>query len=264
MEGEASAQVRVERREGIAVWTLDRPRRRNALSVALMDRLAELVRHAYADAALRAVVITGAGDRAFCAGADLQERRGMDDAAVLELLARYAAVFGGIDRLPVPVIAALNGAAIGGGLELALACDLRVADPEVRLALPETSLGIIPGAGGTQRLPRLVGLARAKQMVLLGQSVDAAEALAMGLVNAVAPRPGGALEHACAWAAQFNDGAPVALAAALTALDGSVDVSLEEGLRLERACYERTLGTADRREALEAFAQKRKPRFRGC
>jgi enoyl-CoA hydratase/carnithine racemase len=165
-----------------------------------------------------------------------------------------------LDRFPRPVIAAINGAALGGGLELALACDLRVMAAAASLALPETTLGVIPGAGGTQRLPRLIGEARAKELILLGRRVFAAEALALGMVHRTADD---ALAAARELARELAQGAPIAQRAALRAIDGGRDLALAQALAFERECYEATLASEDRREALLAFAEKRKPRFEG-
>ena len=175
----------------------------------------------------------------------------------------YRSELGPLDRSPKPVIAALNGAAFGGGLELALVCDLRVAAAHVKLGLPETTLGIIPGAGGTQRLGRIVGEARAKEMILLGRRLDAAEALAWGLVNRVTPAGVNLVDDTLAFIEPIANGAPIAQAAALEAIDRSFDVTLEHGLELEKVSYDKVLVSADRREALTAFAEKRKPTFAG-
>ncbi|MBX3270065.1 MAG: enoyl-CoA hydratase/isomerase family protein [Sandaracinaceae bacterium] len=263
IEAAGGLGVRTERRGAIAIWTIDRPERLNALSRAAVRELGRLAREAAGDRTLRAVVLTGAGDKAFCAGADLKERRSMDEEDVRDFLPLYRASFGAIDRLGVPVIAALDGVAFGGGLELALACDLRVAASHVTLGLTETSLGIIPGAGGTQRLTRIVGEARAKELVLFARRVDAAEALALGIVNRVAPEGTRALDFALAWAEPLTRAAPIAIAAALEAIDGAGDRALDDGLSLEARCYERTLASEDRLEALAAFAEKRAPSFKG-
>ncbi|MFO0677768.1 MAG: enoyl-CoA hydratase-related protein [Polyangiaceae bacterium] len=170
---------------------------------------------------------------------------------------------GPLDRSPKPVVAALNGVAFGGGLELALVCDLRVAAPHVKVALPETTLGIIPGAGGTQRLPRIVGEARAKEMILLGRSLTAEEALAWGLVNRVSPAGVSVVDDAVAWIEPVANGAPIAQAAALEAIDRAFATTLETGLELEKVSYDKVLVSEDRQEALRAFAEKRKPTFRG-
>jgi enoyl-CoA hydratase/carnithine racemase len=255
--------VRLEQRGAVAIWTIDRPARMNALSRATVLALGALAREAEANRAVRAIVVTGAGDKSFCAGADLKERSGMSENDVRAQLDLYRSELGRLDRSPKPVIAALNGVALGGGLELALCCDLRVAAAHVELGLPETSLGIIPGAGGTQRLPRLLGEARAKEMILLGRRLHAEEALAWGLVHRVAPAGTSVVEDTLAWIRPIAEGAPIAQAAALEAVDRAFDTTLELGLELEKVAYEKTLVSEDRREALAAFAEKRPPRFQG-
>ncbi|HTB75918.1 MAG TPA: enoyl-CoA hydratase-related protein [Polyangiaceae bacterium] len=255
--------IRVEQRGAVAVWTLDRPDRMNALSRAMLEAIGKLSREAATNASVRAVVVTGAGDKAFCAGADLKERRTMSDEDVRALLDLYRSELGPLDRLPKPVVAALNGVAFGGGLELALACDLRVAAAGAVLGLPETSIAIIPGAGGTQRLPRIVGEGRAKEMILLARRLPAEEALAWGLVNRVTPAGVDVVDDAIEWIRPIAEGAPLAQAAALEAIDRGRDASLETGLLLEKLSYEKTLASEDRREALAAFAAKRPARFHG-
>jgi methylglutaconyl-CoA hydratase len=255
--------IRVAQRGWVAVWTLDRPERMNALSRAALLALGGLAREAQDNDSIRAVVITGTGEKAFCAGADLKERPTMSDDDVRALLDAYRSELGCIDQSCKPVVAAINGVALGGGLELALCCDLRVAAAHARLGLPETSLAVIPGAGGTQRLPRLVGEARAKEMILLGRPISADEALGWGLVNRVAPQGSNVLDDAIAWIEPIAQGAPIAQAAALESVDRALDVPLAVGLRLEKMSYEKTLLSVDRREALAALADKRKPEFRG-
>ena len=259
----SQAPVSLSQRGGAAIITIDRPDRMNALSRDTLLLLGAHARAAIADANVRAIVLTGAGDKAFSAGADLKERHGMDEDAVREQLARYGSEIGVLDRSPKPVIAAINGVALGGGLELALACDLRVAAPTALLGLPETTLGIIPGAGGTQRLPRVVGEARAKELILLGRRIGAAEALAWGLVNRVSPASVPVLEDTLAFIEPITSGAPIAQSAALDAIDASFDATLAEGLELEHVFYDRCLRSEDRRLALEAFAQKKKPEYLG-
>jgi enoyl-CoA hydratase/carnithine racemase len=175
----------------------------------------------------------------------------------------YRSELGWLDISPLPVIAAINGVALGGGLELALLCDLRVAAEHALLGLPETTIGIIPGAGGTQRLPRVIGEARAKELILLGRRLDAREALAIGLVNRVTPAGQSVLDDTLAWIRPISEGAPIALAAALGAIDASFEVPLARGLELERVFYDECLRSEDRVEALRAFAEKRKPAFKG-
>jgi enoyl-CoA hydratase/carnithine racemase len=259
----SDAPVRVEQRGAVAVWFIDRESRMNSLSRDLLLALGQLAREAAANDSVRAIVLTGVGDKAFCAGADLKERQGMTDNDVRVQVDLYRTELGPLDRSPKPVVAAINGVALGGGLELAMICDLRVAASHAQLGLPETSLGIIPGAGGTQRLPRLVGEARAKEMILLARRLTAVEALAWGLVNRVTPAGTNVVDDAVAWLEPVANGAPIAQAAALTAIDRSFDTTLELGLELEKVSYDKTIVSQDRREALAAFAEKRKPRFTG-
>jgi len=256
--------VRLERLQdgAVALVTLDRPDRMNALSRAVVLRLGEVGRELNLDASVRAVVLTGAGDRAFCAGADLKERAGMSDTEVRETLRLYRSELAWLAKFRAPVVAAINGAALGGGLELALACDLRVAVESAVLGLPETSLAIIPAAGGTQRLPRLIGEARAKEMILLGRRVSAVEALSIGLVHRVCPASEALLDHTLAYIAPIVAGAPIAQRAALRALRAA-ELPLEDGLQIELAAYEECLASEDRKEALRAFGEKRKPKFDG-
>jgi methylglutaconyl-CoA hydratase len=256
-------RVTLVRRGRAAIVTLDRPDRRNALDRPTLAELGKLGRQLSGEAELSAVVLTGAGEQAFCAGADLKERAGMDENEVRAMLGQYRTELAWLSSSPFPVVAALNGAALGGGLELALACDLRVAAPHALLGLPETSLGIIPAAGGSQRLPRLVGLAKAMELVLLGTRLTAAEALALGLVNRVAVEGTNVVDDTLAWLAPVLEGSPVAMRAALEALRAAAVLPLPEGLEAERRAYEACLVSEDRKEALAAFAEKRKPIFRG-
>jgi methylglutaconyl-CoA hydratase len=259
-----SAGVRAELRGAVAVWTLARPARQNSLAGETLERLCALAAAARGEPRVRCVVIAGEGDKVFCAGADLKERRGMSIEQVRAQLDLFRRCFDAIDRLDRPVIAAIDGAALGGGLELALACDLRVCAAHVTLGLTETRLAIIPGAGGTQRLPRTIGVARAKQMILLAERLGAEEAMRCGLVHRIAAPGQRALDAALDWAEQLSHGAPLALAAALEAIDGAPDRDLPAGLDFERACYERTLLSQDRLEGLDAFLAKRPPKFRGA
>lgn len=255
--------VRVDQRGNVVIWTLDRRDRMNALSRDALFALGKLAREAAANPSIRAIVLTGAGDKAFCAGADLKERRTMSEQDVRVQIELYRSELGAIDLSPKPVIAAINGVALGGGLELALACDLRIAASHAELGFPETSLGIIPGAGGTQRLPRIIGEARAKEMILLSCRLTADEALAWGLVNRVIGPDRSVVADALEWIRPIAEGAPIAQAAALGAIAASYGTPLQFGLEIEKANYFETLSSEDRREALEAFAAKRKPQFRG-
>jgi enoyl-CoA hydratase/carnithine racemase len=260
MAGDA---LTLERRDNVAILTLSRPAQRNALSRALVAALGRAGEQISKDASLRAVIITGAGDRAFCAGADLKERAQMSTHEVLQQLRSYRTELAWIDPCPVPVIAAINGAALGGGLELALLCDLRVAASHAELGFPETSLGIIPGAEGTQRLPRLIGEARAKELILLGRRVNAGDAAALGLIHRVTPAGADLLEDVWRWIQPIREGAPLAQRAALGAIDAARDLPVAAGSVREVELYEKLLSSEDRSEGLRAFAEKRKPTFQG-
>lgn len=255
--------VRVERRGPVGILTIDRPARLNALSRATLHGLGRLGAELVGDSDIHAIIVTGAGERAFCAGADLKERRSMDNEDIRSQVGLYRSELGVLDNSPKPVIAAINGAAFGGGLELAMVCDLRVAVASAKLGLPETTLAIIPGAGGTQRLGRLIGEGRATEMICLGRRLTAEEALSWGLINRVVPEDADLLEDTIAWIAPIANGAPIAQAAALRAIKASYDVPLHQGLELERVFYDETLRSSDRLEALAAFAEKRKPVYKG-
>jgi enoyl-CoA hydratase/carnithine racemase len=254
--GASGAPVEVER------WTILGEARRNSLTMAMLRELGAHCARAATDRALRVVVLTGQGDKAFCAGADLKERARMGDGDVAAFHRALRAALAALEALPQPVVAALNGAALGGGLELALACDLRVAAEGVEVGLPEVGLGIIPGGGGTARLPRLVGLGRAKELVLTGRRVGMAEAVAMGLVTQAVPAAG-LQAAALALAGRLARNAPISLRQAKRALDEGFDLPLEQALDLENRLYQPCLPTKDRQEALRAFAEKRPPVFTG-
>jgi methylglutaconyl-CoA hydratase len=252
----------VERDGSVERWTILGEARRNSLTLAMLGELGEHLRRAAKDRALRAVVLTGAGDRAFCAGADLKERAAMGDAEVAGFHRAFRAVLAGLEALPQPVVAALNGVALGGGLELALACDLRLAGEGIEVGLPEVALGIIPGGGGTQRLPRLIGVARAKDLILTGRRVGAPEALFLGIVGGVFPGPRLG-EEALALARRLVRNAPISLRQAKRAVEQGLHLPLEQALDLENRLYQDCLPTRDRQEALRAFAEKRAPVFTG-
>jgi enoyl-CoA hydratase/carnithine racemase len=208
------------------------------------------------------LIITGAGDRAFCAGADLKERLAMSEGEVRRFLSAIRRLFIKIEELPLPVLAAINGVSLGGGTELALACDLRVAVAHATMGLTETRLAIIPGAGGTQRLPRLVGTALAKELIFTGRKLTAQEGLSMGLVNRIFASEelmDGCLELA----GEISKGGPIALAQAKFAINKGQDVELQTGLTIEASAYEICIPTEDRIEGLKAFQEKRKPIYKG-
>jgi enoyl-CoA hydratase/carnithine racemase len=258
----SKALVLVER-QGSMVWlTLNRPEAANALSRGLVADLRAQLAALAGRPELTAVVIAGAEGKAFCAGADLKERLAMTLDETRTYLDELGALMQAIEDFPRPVVAAMSGAALGGGLEIALACDLRLADEGASVALSEVRLGIIPGAGGTQRLSRLCGIAIAKELILTGRRIDAATALALGLVSRVVAKTDlrAAVESLCS---ELAAAGPLALAAAKRAVDHGFGKPLNEALALERACYESVLVSQDRNEGLRAFAEKRPPRYQG-
>jgi enoyl-CoA hydratase len=247
---------------GVATVTVNRPDKMNALNAATIGELAACFYALEGDAAVRAVVLTGSGEKAFVAGADIGELGGLT-AVQAEMLARRGqGLMDLIENLGKPVIAAVNGFALGGGCELALACTFRYAADTARLGLPETGLGLIPGYGGTQRLARLVGRGRAAEMVLRGHMVGADEALAMGLVNRVVPAAD-LLETVSGVAAELCARSPLTLRLALQAVRGGLDGPQAAGCRLEAALFGAAASSADAREGCTAFLEKRKPEFKG-
>ncbi len=251
--------VVLERNGACAVMTLDRQDALNALSFAVIEEIAtHLGAMARSDA--RALVITGAGTKAFCAGADIKELRGRDLMAQKRATRRGQDVFSMIELLPMPSVAVINGYAFGGGLELALACTFRLATPNAKLGLPEIKLGLIPGYGGTQLLPRIVGEARALEMILTGRTVDAAEAERIGLVLRIVE--GDPVAAGVAFAASFVGFGLPALGFAREAVQRALTVPLQEGLKIEADLSTLAFQTADAEEGMAAFAEKRKPNFR--
>jgi enoyl-CoA hydratase/carnithine racemase len=254
--------VTLEREGDLVTLRIERPEVLNCLSFPTLRRFRTLLADLAQDLSVRCVLITGAGDKAFCAGADLKERKTMPVELVPEFVRNIRALMDDVEALPQPTIAVVNGFAFGGGTELMLACDLRVAAEEAKFGLTEVTLAIIPGAGGTQRLPRLVGKSRAKDLILTGRRLDAREALEIGLVNRV--HPAAELHRAArALAEQIAGNGPVAVRAAKRAVDQGTEAPLEQGLEIEASCYAEVLPTQDRLEALAAFAEKRKPRYEG-
>ena len=259
----APTSLLIERRtDGIIIITINRPERRNALDRITLAIGRKLIRDILYDRAARVLIVTGAGDSAFCAGADLKEREGMTMDEVRQYIRYIRDTFTEIENLPIPVIAAINGFALGGGLELALACDMRICAPGAKMALNETSLGIIPGGGGTVRLPRLVGKGIAKEMILSARWVEAEEAMRIGLVNAVAPE-GRLMESAISMAERIVGNGPIAVTQAKYVINRGLELDLEQALQTESDSYEVCIPTKDRLEALAAFKEKRKPQFKG-
>jgi len=256
--------VKLEERDGgVVLMTIDRPPV-NALGRALVEDIntaCGTLEQRQGEAMARAVVLAAAG-RCFCAGADLKERQGMSAEDVARWVPYLSGTFTRIAALPMPVIGVIAGVAAGGGLELALACDMLVAEEQASLGLRETALAIIPGAGGTQRLPRLIGPARAKRWIFTAAMHTAREALADGVVDRVVPA-GEGIDTALALAGRIAANGPVAVRLAKSAIERGADLPMAEALETERRCYEGVLPTEDRLEALKAFREKRDPRFKG-
>ncbi|MER7412880.1 MULTISPECIES: enoyl-CoA hydratase/isomerase family protein [Streptomyces] len=258
--GGSGGVVRV-RKDGdthVAELVLDRPRAMNAVSTAFADALVEACAALAADEDVRATVLTSTHERAFCVGADLKERNSLSDAALAEQRPRTRAAYAGVLELPMPAIAAVHGYALGGGLELALSCDLIVADPTAVLGLPEVSVGVVPGGGGTQLLPRRVGAARAAELIFSARRVEAAEARDIGLVDQLTAE-GEARTEALALAARIAANSPVGLRAAKRALRTGWGTDLRSGMEIEEAAWRTVAFSADRAEGVAAFNEKRKP-----
>ena len=252
----------VEIAENIATVTLNRERVHNALNTAMLRELDEAFATLGADVAVRVILLRGSGGKAFAAGADINELAAVDTASAAAFAARGQAIFRRIEQLSKPVIAVLNGHTLGGGCELAMACTLRIAAETARIGQPEIRLGILPGYGGSQRLPRLVGRGAAMKMMLTGQPIDAHEALRIGLVDEVLPAEHldlRAMELARTIAAQ----PPLAVSAILEAVDHGADLPLDEAITLENLLFSRLCQTEDMREGARAFLEKRAPHFTG-
>jgi len=256
--------ITVERRDNhILLVTLNRPDAANALNTQMGLDLVELFEHfSVSLEKLRAIVLTGAGTKAFCAGGDLEQRNGMTDEAWQTQHLVFERMLRAIIACPLPVIAAVNGAAYGGGCEIAAATDFIYASDNARFALTEVTLGIMPGAGGTQNLPRAIGERRAKEMILSGLPFSAAEAEAWGLVNKVLPQAQ-LLDAAFAIAGRIAGNGPIAVRQAKQAIHRGLQMSLADGLAFEIEVYNRLVPTDDRREGVLAFNEKRKPKFEG-
>jgi enoyl-CoA hydratase len=248
--------------DGIAQLTVNRPDKLNALNSATVLELEDAFGRARRESEIRALIVTGAGEKAFVAGADINELAVLSPVEAQAYAARGQRVLRDLETMPKPSVAALNGFALGGGLELAMACTVRFASPNAKLGQPEIKLGILPGYGGTQRLPRLVGRGRALEMLLAGDPIDAAEAHRIGLVNAVVAQVD-LLTHARQWLTKVLANAPVAAALIMDAVDLGLNTGLDEGLRHEAVAFALTTATEDRREGTRAFLEKRKPAFAG-
>jgi enoyl-CoA hydratase/carnithine racemase len=244
------------------ILTLNRPEVMNSFNFALLRELRERVERLQWDPVVRVVIITGAGDKAFCSGADLKERASLREDEVRQFIYTIRNLFTFIESMSKPVIAAVNGIALGGGTELALACDIRIASEKATMGLTETRLAIIPGAGGTQRLPRIIGRGKAKELIFTGRRVNAREALEIGLVNKVA-QPEALMETCLEMASMICETGPVAITQAKYAINYGCEVDLNSGLAIESNAYWVTIPTEDRTEGLTAFREKRKPVYKG-
>ncbi|WP_191566081.1 enoyl-CoA hydratase-related protein [Metabacillus idriensis] len=246
--------------KNLAVVTINRPEVFNCFNYETLLELEAAVEDIRTNREVRAVIFTGAGEKAFCAGADLKERKTLTDEQVKRNLYKIGEVFTKIDTLPQPTIAAINGYAFGGGMELALSCDFRLIAEGTSVGLTETGLGIIPGAGGTQRLPRIIGEAKALELILTARKVTSQQALEYGLVSNVVHD---VMEAAAGLAEEMLQNGPIALQQAKFAIKQGMNADLQTGLHIERKAYEVTIPTEDRVEALTAFGEKRKPVFKG-
>jgi enoyl-CoA hydratase len=256
-----SGRVAVDRSGAVALLTIDQAEKHNALSEAMRHALADAMRDADDDPAVRAIVLAGAGERAFAAGGDIGElaRRTLEEQ---RRVMANGSVFGAVRRMRKPVVAAINGLCLGGGLELALACDIRIAASHARFGQPEVNIGLIPGGGGTQMLPRIVGMGAALRLAITGEVIDATEALRIGLVHeVVAERE--VRDRALAVATLIATKAPLAVAAAKEATRAALDLPFEEGRQLEAALFERCFASRDREEGVDAFLSRRPPSFEG-
>lgn len=248
--------------ERIALITINRPDKLNALNRDTIAELRDAFGRVETDTGIRALILTGAGDKSFVAGADINELGVLTPVEAQAYAAYGQGVLRQLETMGKPSAAAINGFALGGGLELAMACTVRFASPSAKLGQPEVKLGILPGYGGTQRLPRLVGRGRALEMLLSGEPVEAAEAHRIGLVNAVVAQTE-LLEHSRQWLRKVLANAPAALALTMQAVDVGLNCGLEEGLRFEAAALALTASTEDKTEGTRAFLEKRRPVFTG-
>ncbi len=254
--------VVVEQKAGLATVKVSRPDKLNALNADTVEEIGMVFRALERDDSVRGVVLTGAGEKAFVAGADIAELSRIGPVTGVAVSRQGQDAFRAIELMRKPVVAAVNGFALGGGLELALACHLRIASENARFGLPEVKLGIIPGYGGTVRLPRLVGRGRALQMILTGEMIPADEAYRIGLVNDVVPQPA-LLDAATGLAHKIMANGPIAVAMALEAVDHGFHASTEDALRFESNLFGLLASTEDMREGMAAFLEKRPPDFRG-
>ncbi|HET7616125.1 MAG TPA: enoyl-CoA hydratase-related protein [Bacillales bacterium] len=256
------AKVEYEKKNHIGYVTINRPEVLNCFDFETLSLLGDIVSGIHIDKDVRLVIFTGADEKAFSAGADLKERKSLNDQEVRRNVKKIRDVFSAIASLPQPTIAAINGYALGGGFELALACDFRIAVSGTKVGLPETSMAIIPGAGGTQRLSRLIGEAKALELILTAKKITTEEAYEFGMLTKVV-EPENLMAVCEEWAGQILANGPVAVQQAKYAIKNGMNADLTTGMEMESKAYELTIPTQDRMEALHAFNEKRKPNFKG-
>ncbi|MGM0846419.1 MAG: enoyl-CoA hydratase-related protein [Bacillota bacterium] len=254
--------ILLEQRDHLGIVTIDRPDAMNAFNYDTLIELEKIVESIRINPDIRVVVFTGAGEKAFSVGADLKERKNLTEQQVIRNVMKIGDVFNSVSTLPQPTIAAMNGYAFGGGMELALSCDFRIAVSGTTMGLTETSLAIIPGAGGTQRLPRLIGESKAMELILTAKRLTSEQAFEIGMLTRIASAES-FMEEVIAFADEMLSNGPVALQQAKFAIKNGMNTDLQTGLQIERKAYEITIPTEDRVEALAAFGEKRKPRFQG-
>ncbi|GIN61250.1 enoyl-CoA hydratase [Robertmurraya siralis] len=255
-------KIMFKKEEKIAFITINRPKKLNCFDLAALYDFEKIVQEIKTNSDIRIVIITGAGDKAFSAGADLKERKQLNEEQVRINVQKIRDVFTQIEELPQPTIAAINGFALGGGLELALACDFRYASRNAILGLTEVSWAIIPGAGGTQRLSRLIGVSKAKELILTARKIDASTALELGILNRVVEQ-NELINSAIDLAKEILQNGPLAVIQAKYAINNGNNVDLKTGLEMEAKAYEAIISTKDRTEALLAFSEGRQPQFKG-
>jgi len=246
----------------IAYITINRPEVLNTFNYPALEELGNAIEEIKLDKEVRVVVVTGAGEKAFCAGADLKERRTLNEKEVKRNVNKIRDVFLALEELPQPSIAAINGYALGGGFELALACDFRIAATDAVLGLPEVSQAIVPGGGGTQRLTRLIGISRAKEWILTARRFKAEDAALTGAINKAVPKEQ-LWEEVNGLAKEILKNAPLAVAQSKAAINNGANTDVYTGIKIESQSYDRIIPTSDRVEALEAFREKRTPQFKG-
>lgn len=252
----------IEEQNGVCTITLNRPEKRNALDLQTLSEIREAFRHVRGNNSIQGVILTGAGGKAFASGADirtLQQRKNLDT-----LYSETHNIFNEVESTPKPVIAAIDGFALGGGCELAMACDIRIATSRSKLGQPEVNLGIIPGAGGTQRLQRLVGLGKAKELIFTGEIISAREAERIGLLNKVVETPEELMPAALKMINTMQAKGPIAIGMAKIVINAGASTDLNSGLLMEKLAQTVLFGTEDRMEGTSAFLEKRAANFKGC